>query len=321
MTDFQIEDVRLGNMLTLLRAGAPVSQTPITFNGPGPFTLTGDQLETALQTALIFTGMHGAPIQLLVPSTTTILNLLSNASINTSINVMTPFLNTNQTYGAWQTLKVINQSSQTVNVVANDAGTSVAQYGVQSQSSQEFAIIEVLTIGTPSQVSIVQDIWRAVPLSEYFTIQNTVSQAASSSTAYTVLFTSVFNSSPTTDDISFTLGSPPNNFISVTPGTTALITAVCTVQNTSGVNRVVVVQLAPAGQSVAPVTGVLSGAMASALASFSADFSLTFVYTNNTLATTEWSLYLSGHDTVGGTTLVLASPTNLPQITVTQLTT
>lgn len=317
--DFQLEDTRLGNMLTLLATGAPATQTPIIFDGAGPFALTGDQLETALQSALIFTGTQIAPISLVMPNTTTILNLLSNASVNTSINPTTPFLNTNQTYGAWQLLKVINQSTQTVNVVAGDVGTSVTQYGVQPLSSQLFTIFEVLTIDTSAQVSIVQNIWRAVPTSEFFTIQNTASQVASSATAYLIQFTSVFNVSPTTDEISFSLASPPNNFITIVAGTTALISAACTVLNTSTNPLLLVVQIAPAGQTTAPLTGVISGINTTAIAGFSSDFSLTMAYTNNTASPTSWSLYLSGHDTVGGTTQIVATANNLAQFTVTEI--
>ncbi|TAK97697.1 MAG: hypothetical protein EPO08_20900 [Rhodospirillaceae bacterium] len=318
---FGVQDIATGQSLQLLKQGLPTTQTPVSFVGAGPFVLTGTQFETALQTALVLSGnVGGLPVTVVLPSTTTILSILSNCSPNRSISTLTPFRGTNQTYGSWVSLNIINQNSaQTVNLVAGDASTVLEQVGTPAQAVQTFAIFEVLNEDEidDALVRVVQD-WHltAQPSPSYQVVQNNFIQNGTAATAYVIQFNVLANSGGAAGQFVYALD--PSNQLQISAGVTVLISATISVINgAAGVPLNISINLASSGQVATPLTNVIAGQTTTILNAQAGLVTFSVVY--HSVGVSSLQLYMSGHDTAGLTTAIIASPLNFPQLTMTQI--
>lgn len=314
---FQVNDTFLGTSLHGIQTGVSTTQTPVVLLGSGPFVLTADQFETALQSAVFVLAQSAAAnITVVLPSTATILNVLSFQSVTATSGATSA-----QTYGASTTLKIINLNDAfTVNVLASDGGTGVTQSGVAPLTSQLYSIYEVLTIASPFTVRVVQDVWltpRVQP--EFFTVENSVDQAGGSTTAYQVQFDTLITQSSATSAVSFSLA--PENILTVASGVTVLVTFTGTIvsQSTAGPTSPAIA-LANAGQLTTPLAGLAASNSVTSSISERAVATFSVVYTNTTLQPVTLQVYMTGHDTLTNRTFILGQLPNYDcQLTVTQI--
>ena len=145
-----MQNVGAGQIVSQLQQGVSATQTPIFLSGAGPFVLSIDQFVTAFQTGLAVDGSV-TPVVLTLPSTNAMLTAMGNGSVNTSINIETPFTGTNVTPAAWVQLQVMNMntaSAATVTLASSDLNTSIFQTAVLASSVQVFTIGDGTTPGT-----------------------------------------------------------------------------------------------------------------------------------------------------------------------------
>lgn len=322
MTDFAISNTALGQSLQLTKSGVSMLQTPIVLSGSGPYVLSGDEFVAALSSALVVRAeLASSTITITLPATTTIINVISNQSVSRSITgAPTPFTGTNQSVGAWVSLKIINNNASfPVSIVAGDGSTNVIDQQTLPLTTQTYTVYESL-VPMSSQVTVVQNAQLAVYLQpEYVTGYMNNTQHATSSTAYAVRFTDILNASPTDTSVAY-FPFPPNQLI-ISSNVTALITCTLTILNGTNATATYNLQLAPVGQFVAPVSGAIAGSGWTCFPNDQVIMSFSVVYTNNSPAQTIWQVYLTGHDTVGLQTFIESQgkTSYQPQLTAVQI--
>lgn len=308
---FQVIDAVLGKSLALAKTGLPTTQTPIRLTGDGPFTLTGDEFVTAMQTALIFTGgVTTNAITVTLPSTATILNVLNDLSASGNT----------QTYGAWTQLRVINQStSQNVVLAGGDANTGITQFGAQAATSNVYTIVESLSTFSNFLVTVVQQVFQPQRIHpEYVTAQATTTRNVTGlNQIYTVIFDTLYSQSPTTNAVAYVLS--PTNALVVQPGITVLISVTMSIMTLSVSSGNPTVSVAPAGQgaSLVGLTGQLAGTISGMAVGTTQTHSLSVVYSNNTLSPTSWQVYITVFTDNGNS--IIADGHVIPELTVTQI--
>ena len=309
---FRVHNGALGQTLGQLKSGVSTTQTPIVLVGNnGPFTLTGDQLATSLGAGLVVRGTGQGPVSVVLPSTATILNVLSSLNVNTTTSS-----GSDQTYGAWVSLHVINESaSQVVNIVAGDGATGVTQQGTSPSSAQTYVLYEVLTIGSAFQVRCVQDLNVTIfPQPQYVTAQFSTSQIPGGGTAFPIEFDVIYNQSPLNNLVNY---SVLTNLLTIAGNTTALINGRVTIANVGNVPIQVDIELSPFGQVAAPLVGTIAGSANHIGVGDAREFSFSVVQRNLTTSPTAWSVYLTGY--TPGTAEILVTAASIPQLTATQI--
>lgn len=287
-TGFSIAQTATGTSLRNTRAGVSTSQTPIVLSGIGPFTLTGDQFETALSTALVITGSSAA-VQINLPSTATILSIMSGLSSNTSLSL--PASATNQTYGTWVPLTLINENSNglaSITLVAGDGNTGLSQVACPALSACTYIIAQTLDFNSAFQVTVVQEnVSNAAAQS--MTVQNNAVQSPVADPAVVLYQVISFQNNSAQAAFGWNTAT---SVLTVQPGVTVLIsTTTCFGTGLGGVTNLFI---APSGQTTSPITGAIAGSIASLNGTgIAADSKLSVVYTNATSAATTWSVYLS----------------------------
>lgn len=296
---FSMQPASIGQTLTNVKTGLTTTQTPIYLSGATSYTLGANQFASALQSALFV--QDGGTITL--PSTITLLNVLSDGSL--------------KTFGAWVSFTVINQSqTNSVNIVAGDVNTNVTQVGTAPNSTQTYIVYEVLGMNSAFQVCVVQDVNPpSFGKSQYLTAQLSTTQT-SSGTLMLVPFDVIFNQSPSHDRLNFLTTS---STLVVGPGVSVLINASVTVQSNLAIQAIVpVLELAPAGQVASPLVGTIAGSSIYVPPpdGIGALF-LSVAYSNTTSVPTMWQLYIS--DIFATDTSVLVTASVIPELTVVEI--
>lgn len=276
-TGFRLENAVQGRSLALTRSGVTPTQTPSVFDGAGPFVLTPNQLETALVTGLVFrNGPTLSSVTLQLPSTASITSIISAVGVT---NPNTP--------GAWVSLRLINQSaSTTITLVAGDGSTTIAQQTIQALTTQTYTLCEVI-----GGVVVLQDTYHLIRRQRQFVTAQLSQPQTLVARPAPVLFDTIVTQSPSTDLVSFNVGT---SSLEVAPGVVVLLNVNFSVTNppASAVNGGPTAQIAPAGQVVTPLTGIIASSSTFLLNNTSGEFVLSAVYTNTTLATTFLQVYL-----------------------------
>lgn len=283
--NFQLQDAILGQTLSLAKLGDGSVQTPVVYSGIGPFTLTGEEFATALRTGIFLAGGVGiGTIQIILPSTTTLLNTLSYISVSND---------SAQSFGAWASFKVINLDPvNSAAIVASDLQTGVNAAVTLPLSAQTYTVYETLQNQSSVMVEVVQNLRATIfPSPQFFTVNLGPPQTLLGVNAFPVPFDIVLAQSTLTDAVSYSL---LNNAFSVSPGVTVLANATVVLNNTStGFDTQPFLILATAGQVTSLPGNVIAGSASQIQISGSTEFALSVVYTNQTAAPTLWQVYVA----------------------------
>lgn len=296
---FRLDDTVQGRSRALLRSGVTPTQTPMVLVGAGPFVLTPNELETALITALV---LRGGPafgtVTVQLPSTTSITSIISSVCITNA-----------NTSGAWVPLRLINQSSNAdVQLLAGDINTTITQQTTQSLTTQVYTLCEV-----PGGVAVVQDTYHEVRQPrQFFTAQLSAPFIPGAVTG-AIPFDTIVNQSPATDQLFFDTGG---HTLNVAPGVVVLINVNITITNTQAFGQGPLMAIAPPGQSVSPLTGVIAAMSTFMPALGTNEYVLCTVFTNQTAGLASLQVYL---DNVFSPFTVDASSGITSQITATQV--
>jgi hypothetical protein len=296
---FQLLNAGLGQSLQNAKQGLSTTQSPIVLTGNGPFQLTPDQCATAVSTALVFAFATNPTVNVVLPSTASLLSLMGVA-----------------TYGTWVAVRVINNNpTSTLMLIPGDSSTGVNQVGVLPLTTQTYTIAQVLLTNSAFELYAVQDVYvTPTNVPQYVTAQSANTQTPGVSNLYAIVFESILNASAQTNMVSYSTAS---NLLSVAGGVTVLITCTVTVLNNTGVFIQPNMEIASSGQTVLPVTNILAGSYTTVDPFAVSTLSCTVIYTNPTKTPTQWQAYISGFS--ASNTSVLATASIVPQFTVTQI--
>lgn len=288
---FQMSDSRIGGALSNIKQGVLTPQTPLQLTGNGPFTLSAAEFATAMITGIVCTGLVSGIVSIVLPATSTIVNVLSDLCVSQSVGA--PFgTGTNSTYGQWTTLKVLNENpnSTVVNLVAGDANTNVSQTGCLPLTSCSYTVTEVLGVNSAYTVQVVQNNTSRVQ-SGYLTVVLATTQRAPQSSI--VPFSIVTNFGGDITEFSYDIGS---STLTVEPGASVLISASAVFQLTSPGNSNCVFLIAPPGTGGSSgFIGMGSNQMQDPSGFVTNSFSI--AYTNTTVLPTEWQFFVQDTNT------------------------
>lgn len=232
------------------------------------------------------------PVTITLPSTSSILNIMNNGDGTL-------------TYGAWTCFRIINQSvSQGVLLASPDAQTTIRQSQTRPSTSNTYTVIQVLGQDDPATVlRVSQDVYELQPPpNQFVTVQSTIMQTVddpSLASIYPMQFDTILSQSTSTSAINYVVstGPPPNNYLQIAAGVTALITVMVTIQQQALGGQSPALVLAATGQTSMPFAGVIAGTTGSTrIPSDTRTFSLSVVYTNTTLVPTQHTAYFTTFD-------------------------